>query len=170
MAISLEGATQLSVEMSRVMKLFGSLRQHAPKVHPAVEPASYPILFSLTAGPARVSLFAEHVYCDVSTVSRQVTTLVSIGLLDKVSDPHDDRACMVSLSNEGGALVEHLKASRVEWFRQLLQDWEPADAQVFTDDLQRFAMTFEAPKITPFQTPKALASVLSKANTSEVSR
>jgi hypothetical protein len=47
MAISLEGAARLSVEMSRVMKLFGSMRQHAPKVHPGVEPASYPILFSL---------------------------------------------------------------------------------------------------------------------------
>jgi DNA-binding MarR family transcriptional regulator len=73
-----------------------------------------------------VPLFAEHVSCDISTVSRQVTTLVSIDLLDKVSDPLDGRACMVSLSNGGDALVEHLKASRGEWFRQLLQDWEPA--------------------------------------------
>src|SRR5664279_3393494 len=170
MAISLEGAARLSVEMSRVMKLFGSMRQHAPKVHPVVESASYPILFSLTAGPPRVSMLAEHVYCDVSTVSRQVTTLVSIGVLEKVSDPRDGRACMVSLSNEGDALVEHLKASRGEWFRQLLQDWEPADAQVLTDYLQRFAVTFEVPKITPLQTPKALPPVLSTTNTSEVSR
>lgn len=97
MAIDLEGASRLSIEMSRVMKLFGSIRQHA-KVHPGVEPAAYPILINLAAGPQRVSLLAEHAYSDVSTVSRQVTTLVSYGLLDKVSDPHDGRACMVSLS------------------------------------------------------------------------
>jgi DNA-binding MarR family transcriptional regulator len=88
MAISLETATRLSMELVRVMKLFGSMGTHAPKVHPGVEPASYPILFSLTAGPQRVSLLAEHVYSDVSTVSRQVTTLVSHGLLEKVTDPH----------------------------------------------------------------------------------
>jgi DNA-binding MarR family transcriptional regulator len=170
MAISLEGATRLSVEMSRVMKLYGSACQHAPKVHPGVEPASYPILFTLSAGPQRLSLLAEYVCCDVSTVSRQVTTLVSIGLLDKVSDPRDGRACMVSLSQEGGTLVDHLKASRGQWFRQLLQDWEPADAQMFTDYLQRFAMSFQVPKITPFQTPRAMPSEPSKTNTSEVSR
>src|SRR5450631_4843346 len=149
MAISLETATRLSTEMVRVMKLFGSMRTHSPKVHAGVEPASYPILFSLTAGPQRVSLLAEHVYSDVSTVSRQVTTLVSRGLLEKVTDPHDGRVCMVSLSDEGVALVEHLKASRGEWFCQLLQDWEPADAQAFGDYLERFAASFEVSKTTP---------------------
>ena len=126
MAISLDTATRLNIELVRVMKLFHSMRQQAPKVHPGVEPASYPVLFNLIAGPQRVTLLAEHVYSDVSTVSRQVTTLVSHGLLDKVTDPHDGRVCMVSLSAEGAELVEHLKASRGEWFRQLLQDWEPA--------------------------------------------
>jgi DNA-binding MarR family transcriptional regulator len=169
MAISLETATRLSIEMTRVMKLFGSMRQHAPKVHPGVEPASYPILFILIAGPQRVSLLAEHVYSDVSTVSRQVTTLVSHGLLEKVTDPQDGRACMVSLSAEGAALVEHLKASRGEWFRQLLQDWEPADAQMFADYLERFVMSFEVPKITPFPS-KTPPSELSKTKTPEVSK
>ena len=170
MAISLEDATRLSIEMSRVMKLFGSMRQHLHKVHPGVEPASYPILFNLAAGPQRVSLLAEHVYSDVSTVSRQVTTLVSYGLLDKVSDPHDGRACVVSLSAEGAELVEHLKASRGAWFRQLLQDWEPADAQVFADFLQRFTRSFEVPKITAFRAPKAPFIELPKTKTSEVSK
>jgi DNA-binding MarR family transcriptional regulator len=170
MAISLETATRLSIEMSRVMKLFGSMRQHAPKVHPGVEPASYPILFNLIAGPQRVSLLAEHVYSDVSTVSRQVTTLVSHGLLEKVTDPHDGRACMVSLSTEGVALVEHLKASRGEWFRQLLQDWDPADAQVFSDYLQRFALSFEVPKVNPFHASKATPVDVSKSIPVEVSK
>jgi hypothetical protein len=86
MAISLETATRFSMEMVRVMKLFGTIRTHAPKVHPGVELASCPILFSLTAGPQCVSL-PEHVYSDVSTVSRQVTTLVSRGLLEKGPTP-----------------------------------------------------------------------------------
>ncbi len=155
MGISLDTATRLNIELVRVMKLFHSMRQHAPKVHPGVEPASYPILFNLIAGPQRVSLLAEHVYSDVSTVSRQVTTLVSHGLLEKVSDPQDGRACMVSLSAEGAELVDHLKAVRGEWFRQVLQDWEPADADAFCDYLEQFGRSFEVAKGTPFETPKA---------------
>jgi DNA-binding MarR family transcriptional regulator len=178
MAISLENATRLSIEMVRVMKLFAAMRQHAPKVHPGVEPASYPILFNLGAGPQRVSLLAEHVYSDVSTVSRQVSTLVSHGVLEKVTDPQDGRACMVSLSDEGVALVEHLKASRGEWFRQLLHDWEPGDAQAFGDYLEQFAASFEESKATTFNLPRPMTFEASKAtpvqapspNTREASR
>lgn len=156
MTISLESATRLNIELVRVMKLFASMRQHAPRVHPGVEPASYPILFNLIAGPQRVSLLAEHVYSDVSTVSRQVTTLVSHGLLEKVTDPHDGRACMVSLSTEGRALVERLKAIRGQWFRHLLQDWEPVDAEAFGEYLERFATSVEASKATPYEVPASL--------------
>jgi DNA-binding MarR family transcriptional regulator len=168
MAISLEDATRLSIEMVRVMKLFGSMRQHAPKVHAGVEPASYPILFDLVAGPQRVSLLAEHIHSDVSTVSRQVSTLVSHGVLAKVSDPQDGRACMVSLSVEGVALVDHLKASRGEWFRLMLQDWEPADAEAFGDYLERFAASFEVSKTTPFDTSKTAPIEVSQTIPPEV--
>ena len=178
MAISLESATRLNIELVRVMKLFHSMRQYAPKVHPSVEPASYPILFNLTAGPQRVSLLAEHVYSDVSTISRQVTTLFSLGLLDKVSDPQDGRACMVSLSAVGAELVEHLKVSRGEWFRQVLHDWEPADAEAFGDYLEQFGRSFELSKGTPFEIPRVIPFEASRTtppptpntNTLEVSR
>jgi DNA-binding MarR family transcriptional regulator len=145
-AISLETASQLSTDLVRIMKMFQSMRQHAPKLHPGVEAASYPILFNLVDEPRRLSLLAEGVHSDVSTVSRQVTQLAHHGLLEKVPDPQDGRACLVSLSVEGAALVERLKASRGEWFRQMLQDWEPADAEAFGVHLERFAESFEASK------------------------
>ncbi len=144
MAISLDSATRLSTDVVRVMKMFQSMRQHAPKLHPGVEPASYPILFNLVDGPRRVSLLADCVHSDVSTVSRQVTMLVSHGLLEKVADTHDGRAFMVSLSAEGTELVERLKVSRGEWFRKMLHDWEPAEVEAFGDYLGRFATAFEA--------------------------
>lgn len=162
MAISMEAATRLNVQLVRVMKLFQSLRQQAPRVHPGVEPASYPILFNLIAEPLRVSLLAERVYSDVSTVSRQVTTLVSHGLLEKVTDPQDGRACMISLSTEGTALVEQLKVIRGEWFRELLQDWEPADAEALGDYLERFATSFEQSKATRFDVSRAIPAEVSR--------
>jgi DNA-binding MarR family transcriptional regulator len=174
MAISLENATQLSTELVRVMKLFQSLRHHTPKLHPGVEPGSYPILFNLVGDPRRVSLLADCIHSDVSTVSRQVTMLVSHGLVDKVADPLDGRAFMVSLSAEGAELVERIKAARGEWFRQMLHDWEPADAEAFKDYLERFAVSFDASKdmygplllqettVTP--SGEVLAGALSKEN------
>ncbi|MEO8556439.1 MAG: MarR family transcriptional regulator [Actinomycetota bacterium] len=146
MAISLKSATQLSTELVRVMKLFQSLRHHTPKLHAGVEPGSYPILFKLVGEPRRVSLLADCIHSDVSTVSRQVTMLVSHGLVDKVADPLDGRAFMVSLSPEGAELVERVKAARGEWFRQMLHDWEPADAEAFKVYLERFAVSFDASK------------------------
>jgi DNA-binding MarR family transcriptional regulator len=154
MAISLDTATRLNTDLVRVMKLFASMRQHAPRLHPGVEPASYPILFNLIDEPRRVSVLAECVYSDVSTVSRQVTTLVSHGLLDKLADPDDGRACVVSLSAEGAELVQRLKAGRAEWFRQTLRDWEPADAEAFGDYLERFAMSFEASRAATLEVSK----------------
>ena len=146
MAISLANATHLSTELVRVMKLFQSLRHHTPKLHPGVEPASYPILFNLVDEPRRVSLLADCIHSDVSTVSRQVTMLVSHGLVAKVADAQDGRAFMVSLSAEGAELVERVKAARGEWFRRMLHDWEPADAEAFQGYLQRFAVSFDASK------------------------
>jgi len=145
-AISLETATRLSTDLVTVMKRFQSMRQHAPKLHPGVEAASYPILFNLADEPRRVSLLAECVHSDASTVSRQVSLLVSHGLLVKVADPQDGRAFMVSLSAEGKELMERLKASRGEWFLQMLRDWEPADAEAFAEYLERFDRSFETSK------------------------
>ena len=143
MAISLDTATRLNTELVRVMKLFHTMRQNAPRLHPGVEPAAYPILFKLIDEPRRVSLLAECVLSDVSTVSRQVTTLVSHGLLDKVADPHDGRAWMVSLSAKGTDLVQRLLAARAEWFQETLRDWEAADVEAFGDFLERFAASVE---------------------------
>ena len=100
------------------------------------------------------------------------------GVLEKVTDPNDGRACMVSLSTEGIALVEHLKISRGEWLRQLLQDWEPSDAEAFGDYLERFAASFEVSKTTPFDlskttpinVPNAMPSEAPKTTPIEVSK
>ena len=162
MAISLDTATRLNTDLVRVLKLFQSMRQHAPKLHPGVEPAAYPILFNLIDEPRRVSLLAVCVYSDVSTVSRQVTTLVSHGLLDKLADPHDGRAWVVSLSAEGAELVERLKTGRAEWFRETLKDWEPAQAEAFGDYLEKFASSFEVSKVASQEVPQAVSMEVSK--------
>jgi DNA-binding MarR family transcriptional regulator len=137
-------ADRVSLALVRLIKLMKSMRQHAPRVHPAVDSTAYPILFTLADEPHRVSALAELVHSDVSTVSRQVSALVTHGLLDKVSDPDDGRAQVVRLSPEGEALVERIRADRNEWFRTLLDDWTPDDARTFATHLERFGDALES--------------------------
>jgi DNA-binding MarR family transcriptional regulator len=143
MAISHDTAAQLSHELVRLMKLFQSLRQHAPRLHPGVDTASYPILFNLQNGPRRVSDLAGCVHSDVSTVSRQVTGLATHGLLEKVPDPQDGRAQVLSLTSDGTDLLERLKDQRGEWFRSILADWSEEEAKAFIGSLERLMSGFE---------------------------
>lgn len=144
-----ETAERVSMGVIRLTKLLYALRQQAPRMHPAVEPSAYPVLFNLAAEPRRVSALAECTHSDISTVSRQVSTLVSHGLLEKVSDPHDGRAQMVQLSPEGRTLVASIQKSRNAWFTELLADWDTQDAHAFAGYLEQFAQTLEAARTRP---------------------
>ncbi|MEO7070133.1 MAG: MarR family transcriptional regulator [Nostocoides sp.] len=146
MPLSLATATQLSTDLVGVFKLFAALKQHAPRFHEGVEPAAYPVLFNLVDGPRRVSALADCIHSDVSTVSRQVTTLAAHGLVDKIPDPADGRAAMVSLSDTGLDLVDQLKAGRGAWIQQILDDWEPAQAEQLIERLGQFTRSFEKAK------------------------
>jgi DNA-binding MarR family transcriptional regulator len=143
MAISHDTAAQLSHELVRLMKLFQSMRQHLPRLQPGVDTASYPLLFTLHDGPRRVSDLAGCVHSDVSTVSRQVSGLVTHGLIEKVSDPQDGRAQMLSLTGTGKDLLERLKAQRGEWFRTALSDWTEDEARAFIATVERLMSGFE---------------------------
>lgn len=138
-----ETAERVSVGLIRLMKLLQALRQHAPRIHPAVDATAYPILFNLNAEPRRVSVLADCVHSDVSTVSRQVSTLEAHGLVDKVSDPDDGRAQLVRLSAEGHALVAGIQQQRTEWFRELMGDWTAEEASDFAGHLERFGANLE---------------------------
>ena len=69
----------------------------------------------------RVSARAGCAHSDVSTVSRQVSHLVTHGLLAKLPDPDDRRAHRVTLTDEGRAYV----AAHPE---ELARVWEPFDS------------------------------------------
>ena len=112
-----ETAQALSHTLVRVMKIMSAMKHQAPRQHPAVDPSHYPVLFSLSGTPQRVSAVADTIHSDVSTVSRQVSHLVQHGLLEKIGDPDDGRA-RLSLSPSGREVIEKLVRGRGEWFGQ----------------------------------------------------
>jgi DNA-binding MarR family transcriptional regulator len=143
-AVQPETAQALSNTLVRVVKIMSAMKHQAPRQHPAVDPSHYPVLFCLSGDPQRVSAVAESIHSDVSTVSRQVTHLVHHGLLDKIGDPDDRRAQLLSLSPSGREVIDKLVRGRGQWFEQLLASWTDEDVRAFDAYLTRFGDDLEA--------------------------
>ncbi len=139
-------ANQVFVALLRVQKLLLAARNAAPRVHEAVDTTAYPVLFVVagSAEPVRISDLATTLHNDVSTVSRQVSTLVAGGLLVKTADPHDGRAQVVSLTDEGHDVLDHIRSTRSTWFQGLLESWDGARADAFVTDLHELADALDA--------------------------
>ena len=151
-----ETAQALSNTLVRVMKIMSAMKHQAPRQHPAVDPSHYPVLFCLSGTPQRVSGVAESIHSDVSTVSRQVSHLVQHGLIEKIGDPDDGRAQLLSLSPSGGEVIDKLVRGRGQWFGELLASWTDDDVRAFDAYLTRFGTdleTFKARVGAPNPTP-----------------
>ena len=138
----------LGDHLIRVVKLMHAMRQYAPRQHPQVDPMAYPLLFNLRDRPMRVSALAEAVHSDVSTVSRQVSTLVDLGFVRRGPDPDDGRAQALSLTDEGVDLLRAIRGSRDQWLQGVLADWPPEDVEAFGRHLEHFASDLEASLLT----------------------
>ena len=133
----------MSRDLIRFVKLLKAARAHAPRVHPEVEAAAYPALFNLAEGERRVSALAESIHSDISTTSRQVSTLAGHGLLEKLADPDDGRAQVVRLTAAGQELVATIHQQGATWFQGLLEGWTAQEASDFAAGLEHFTAALE---------------------------
>lgn len=133
----------LGDELVRVTKLLHVAKQRAPRHHPLVDPMAYPLLFNLARGPLRVSTLAELVHADISTVSRQVSTLVDLGFVSREPDPDDGRAQVLAVTDEGNALLTALREGRNRWLEGLLATWSDNEVRTLTEHLAHLASDLE---------------------------
>ncbi len=173
--VQAETAQTLSHTLVRVMKIMSAMKHQAPRQHPAVDPSHYPVLFGLSGAPQRVSAVAESIHSDVSTVSRQVSHLVQHGLLEKIGDPDDGRAQLLSLSPAGREVIDKLVRGRGQWFGQLLASWADEDVRAFDayltrfgDDLEAFKARVGAPNPTVTLPASTLPTSTSETTTQEL--
>ena len=145
MVLGKDEANAVFLALLRVQKLLVASRNTAPRVHDGVDVAAYPVLFLVGgSGSIRISDLATTLHNDVSTVSRQVSALVTSGLLDKSADPKDGRAFVVSLTDSGREVLGRIQESRATWFQGLLHDWEPEETAAFTERLQALGDSLDA--------------------------
>lgn len=144
-----DSADRLATALIRNLKTLQAVRQSVPRPHPAVDPLSYPVLFTLCHGPSRVGDLADALHSDISTVSRQASTLSEHGLIDKDADPDDRRAQLLSLSPQGQELLARVRLERAAMFAELLHDWDDDDVARFTTYLDRLSDALRDRHLSP---------------------
>jgi len=112
-----------------------------------VDRAGYWMLTRLDEAPVpmRMSDLAGLLELDLSTVSRQARQLVDGGLITRVADPADGRACLVSLSDRGRDVLEAVRGARHDVLRGALDAWSPAERTSLASLLSRLAHDMGAP-------------------------
>jgi DNA-binding MarR family transcriptional regulator len=93
----------------------------------------------LERGPQRVGELAQAMGTDPSTVSRQVTTLVEAGLVERRADPGDGRAHLLAATASGSDRCAAGRRRRVALVAQVLAHWTAQDRQQLADLLERLA-------------------------------
>lgn len=89
--------------------------------------------------PARLSELADAAGVDISTASRQVAKLVTLGFVERTPDPDDRRASSHRLSRSGRSLRRRLAQARRDWIDGLLVDLDEGERAVLAELLGRVA-------------------------------
>lgn len=114
-------------------------------LHKDLDGAAYGLLALLQdAGPLRASDLVSRLGLDKSTVSRQVATLVDLGLVERTADPADGRAQVLTPSPEGSARLARIRDVRRTRWEADLADWPAADVAALGDLLGRLNTIGEA--------------------------
>lgn len=120
---------------------------------PQIDRSGYPLLGRISRiGPVRPSELAEQFGVKLSTISRQVSELERLGLVDRAADPSDARASKLELSATGRQLLAAARKVRHRRLAAHLEAWSHEDIASFVRLLDRFAHTV-APSLCAVQGP-----------------
>ena len=115
------------------------------ELHPDLDGAAYGLLALLQdTGPLRASDLVARLGLDKSTVSRQISTLVALGLVTREADPADGRAQVLSTSPEGATRLSRIRDARRARWEADLADWPTEDVAMLGELLARFNRLGEA--------------------------
>ncbi|MEN8704967.1 DNA-binding MarR family transcriptional regulator [Nocardioides marinisabuli] len=127
---------EVGVLIRRVKRVIG---ERSRAVHPDLQPASYLMLAYLGQhGPMRASAAAEMFHIDKGAISRQVTHLVELGLVERTQDPDDGRASLISATPSAVERLTAVAENRRQWLDERLGDWDAAELEEFTRVLGRY--------------------------------
>lgn len=88
-------------------------------------------------GPANSKSIAKTFHLDISTVSRQTTTLESLGFIQRFSDPNDKRVSLFQITDEGRQALREDIEKRLDKYTNMLDTWSILECETFKELLTR---------------------------------
>lgn len=137
-----DAAAELGTEIVRFGRLVTAWRQ----VVKADTGAADRVLLAklVVGGDRRATDLAADAFLDLSTVSRQVRSLVERGLVERYPDPEDRRGTLLRPTDAGHAAFQQYRRQRDRELAALLEPWPPEDRNALirllgrlNDDLER---------------------------------
>ncbi|PUB23982.1 MarR family transcriptional regulator [Promicromonospora sp. AC04] len=120
----------------------------AQRVHPELDASAYPLLAHIAERPgARGSDLATFFGVGRATVSRQLSRLVELGLVERTVDPDDSRGQNITLTPDGSARFERARTSRVAMLEGALATWATDDVAQLARLLNRYSADIVAWKL-----------------------
>lgn len=124
-----------------LLKTIRLMRRRWTGAHAALPAGVMPLLAQIEeAGAGRgchLKDLAEAQALDISTVSRSVSGVVALGLVERVPDERDRRACLITLTPAGEAA---LAASR-DWYHEVFAEtfagWDRDELRTFAANMLR---------------------------------
>ena len=113
-----------------------------------IDASAYPLLRALgMLGSARLTELAAEVGLEPSTVSRQVKSLQTAGLVTREADPSDGRASALVLTADGRRALRKVQEVRRRLIAELVSDFSTTEQRTLTALLGRLAERFsEGPR------------------------
>lgn len=128
-------AAELGEELVRFFRLMQARKQRSRAEHGGGDRALLAAL--VRCGPKRATDLAVVAHLDLSTVSRQIRSLIERGLVERTPDPEDRRGALLSVSPSGLAAFEAFREQRNRELSTLLENWTGEDRQQLVGLLAR---------------------------------
>jgi DNA-binding MarR family transcriptional regulator len=102
--------------------------------------ALFPLLVGIERfGPIGIVDLADRVGRDYTTVSRQVTRLESLGLVERQGSAADRRVREAAVTAKGKAMTDRVDAARERIGRAIFATWDAHDVDALVRLMRRFA-------------------------------
>jgi DNA-binding MarR family transcriptional regulator len=128
--------SEVGTLIRRVKRVMG---ERAREVHPDLHPITYFILTHLAVhGPLRGADLSDAFGMDKGGVSRQVQTLVDLGLVERRPDAEDRRAILLDATEQGRERLRTVARDRSDRFDERLGHWSDAELATFARQLASY--------------------------------